>query len=100
MRLPRTQASPCNSSHASPEVQGIPDSASLRWFLGQQVLEICKGSVGRRAAAGGGAASSAACFQVPLVLVVVAVKTQQLPVAAIGRVVVVIVVPVVDRQFA
>jgi hypothetical protein len=33
-------------------------------------------------------------------LVVVAVDTEKLPVAAVGRVVVMIVVPVVDRQFA
>jgi hypothetical protein len=33
------------------------------------------------------------------VLVFVAVDAQQLPVAAVGRVVVVVVVPVVDRQF-
>src|SRR5437879_403643 len=36
----------------------------------------------------------------PLVFVVVTVQTQQLPVAAVGRVVVVIVVPVVDGQLA
>jgi hypothetical protein len=35
-----------------------------------------------------------------LMFVVVAVQTQQLPIAAIRRVVVVIVVPVVDGQFA
>src|SRR5271169_1183847 len=39
-------------------------------------------------------------FQLALVLVVMAVKTQQLPVAAIGRVVVVVMVAVMDRQLA
>src|SRR3989442_9497201 len=58
------------------------------------------GAAGLEAAAGGGAASAASRFQVPPVFVVVAVQTQQLPVAAIGRVVVVIVVSVVDGQFA
>jgi len=37
-------------------------------------------------------------FQLPLVLVVMAVEAQQFPVAAIGRVVVVIVVAVMNRQ--
>ena len=35
-----------------------------------------------------------------LMLVVVAVKTEQLPVASVGRVVVVVVVLVMDREFA
>ena len=37
--------------------------------------------------------------QGPGVLVVVAIKAQQLPVAAVGRVVIVVVVPVMHRQF-
>src|SRR5690606_30892582 len=37
--------------------------------------------------------------ELPRVLVVMAVHAQQLPVAAVGRVVVVVVVAVVDRQF-
>jgi hypothetical protein len=37
-------------------------------------------------------------LELPLVFVVVAVQAQQLPVAAVGRVVVMVVVLVVDRQ--
>jgi len=37
-------------------------------------------------------------FQLPLVFVVMAVEAQQLPVAAIGQVVVVVVVPVMNGQ--
>src|SRR5262249_13992743 len=55
----------------------------------------------RRAAARAGyIAATAGCFQLPLVLVVMAVQAQQLPVAAVRRVVVVIVVAVVDRKLA
>src|SRR6267143_4347795 len=79
----------------------FPKSVSLRGLLlGESLLEIREGSVGRRAGPDGGAASPASGFQMPPVFVVVAVQAQQLPVAAIGRVVVVIVVPVVDGQFA
>lgn len=38
-------------------------------------------------------------FFVSLVLVIMAVKTQQLPIAAVGWIMVVIVIPVVDSQF-
>src|SRR6266513_5101071 len=56
--------------------------------------------MGRDATGAASIGSSASRFQLPLVFVVVAIQTQQLPVAAIGRVVVVIVVSVVDGQFA
>jgi hypothetical protein len=55
--------------------------------------------MGRDAFASGSIAT-ASCFQLPLVFVVVAVEAQQFPVAAVGRVVAVIVVPVMDRQLA
>src|SRR5258708_6274672 len=47
-----------------------------------------------------GAGATPRRFQLPLVLVVVAVQAEQLPVAAVGRVVVVIVVAVMDGQLA
>lgn len=68
----------------------------------EEFLEICERRMGR-----GDAGLAFACitrvagrFQSPLVLVVVAVDAQQLPVAAIGWIVVVIVVAVMDRQLA
>ena len=45
-------------------------------------------------------AAGTGSFQLPLMLVVVAVQAKQFPVAAIGRVVVVIVVAMMDRQLA
>jgi len=39
-------------------------------------------------------------FKLPLVFIVMAVQAQQLPIAAIGRIIGVIVVAVMDRQFA
>jgi len=39
-------------------------------------------------------------FQLPLVLVVVAIETEQFPVAAVGRIIVVVVVAVMHRQLA
>jgi hypothetical protein len=54
--------------------------------------------MGRDAAGSASSASIAGRFELPLVLVVMAVQAQQFPVAAIGRVVVVIVVPVMNRQ--
>ena len=44
--------------------------------------------------------AAARCFQLSLVFVVVAVQAQQFPVAAVDRIVVVIVVAMMDRQFA
>ena len=44
--------------------------------------------------------NAAAGFKQALVLVVVAIQAQQFPVAAVGRVVVVVVVAVVDGEFA
>jgi hypothetical protein len=38
-------------------------------------------------------------FQLALVFIVVAINAQQFPVAAIGRIIVMVVVPVMDRQF-
>ncbi len=54
--------------------------------------------MGRDAAAAASVIPIAARFQLPLVFVVMAVQAQQLPVAAVGRVVVVIMVPVMDSQ--
>ena len=54
--------------------------------------------MGRDAGVSASIAAIAARFQLPLVLVVMAVQAQQFPVAAIGRVVVVIVVPVMYGQ--
>ena len=53
--------------------------------------------MGRDAAASASSAL-ASRFQVPLVFVVMAVQAQQFPVAAIGRVVVVMVVPVMSGK--
>jgi hypothetical protein len=53
-----------------------------------------RGAAGRRVLAG------LAGFELTLVLVVVALKAQQFPVAAVGRIVVMIVVAMVHRQFA
>ena len=54
--------------------------------------------MGRNAAASASIARVASRFQLPLVFVVMAVQAQQFPVAAIGRVVVVIMVPVMNGQ--
>ena len=59
--------------------------------------EIRERRMGRDAASGS-IATIAGRFQSPLVFIVMAIQTQQLPVAAIGRVVVVIVVPVMNGQ--
>jgi len=56
--------------------------------------------MGRDAAASASIVAIAIRFQLPLVFVVMAVEAQQFPVAAIGRIIVVIVVPVMNRQFA
>ena len=54
----------------------------------------------------GGHATAGTCafaggrFQLTLVFVIVAVQAQQFPVAAVGRIVVVIVIPVVNGQFS
>ena len=56
--------------------------------------------MGRDATGAASIGSIASRFQLPLVFVVMAVQAQQLPVAAIGRVVVVIVVPVMNGQLA
>ncbi len=74
-------------------------------LIGLAVLLEERGEVGegrvRRLRRAFGASSDYACpIQLPLVLVVVAVKAEQFPVAAVGRVVVVVVVLVVDREFA
>jgi hypothetical protein len=77
----------------------MPKSISLRRLLpGKQRLEICERGMGRPAAAGGRGAYAASRFQLPLVFIVVTVQTQQLPIAAIGRVIVVIVILVVDGK--
>ena len=39
-------------------------------------------------------------FQIPRVLIVMAIETQQFPVASVGRVVLVVVVFVMDRELA
>src|SRR6266513_5513967 len=54
--------------------------------------------MGRDATGAASIGSSASRFQLPLVFVVMAVEAQQLPVAAIGQVVVVVVVPVMNGQ--
>src|SRR6476659_74074 len=54
----------------------------------------------RRDASGALAATAGRCFQLATVLVVVTVQAQQFPVAAIRRIVVMVVVPMMDRQLA
>src|SRR2546421_239373 len=54
--------------------------------------------MGRDAAASASIVAVGTCFQLSLVFVVMAVEAQQFPIAAVGRVVVVIVVPVMNRQ--
>ena len=56
--------------------------------------------MGRDAVFAGRGASTAARFQLALMLIVVAVQAQELPVAAVGRIVAVIVIAVMDRQLA
>src|SRR5438477_12889914 len=56
--------------------------------------------MGRDATGAASIGSIASRFQLPLVFVVMAVQARQCPVAAIGRVVVVIVVPVMNSQLA
>src|ERR1700682_919209 len=56
--------------------------------------------MGRVAVAGSVSAATAGGFQLPLVLVVMAIQAQQFPVAAIGWIVAVIVIPMMDRQLA
>ena len=66
----------------------------------QQLLEIREWRMGRNTAAAASVARITGRFQLPPVLVVMAVQAQQFPVAAIRRIVVVIVVAVMDRQLA
>ena len=66
----------------------------------EQRLEVGEGRMRRDVAAAARIAPVARGFQLPLVLVVVAVHAQQFPVAAIRRIVIVIVIAVMDRQFA
>ena len=63
----------------------------------EQLPEIRERRMGRDAASAS-SARIASRFQLPLVFIVMAVQTQQLPVAAIAWVVVVIVVPVMNGQ--
>jgi len=56
--------------------------------------------MGRDAAAFASVSPLGGGFQLPLVLVVMAVQAQQFPVAPIGRIVVVVMIPVMDRQLA
>ena len=70
-------------------------------LVSQHRLEVGEGRVGRRVrSAIGNSGSAPRGFELALVLVVVAVETEQLPVAAVGRVVLVIVVAVMHSQFA
>ena len=79
-------------------VSSNPDQDRSRpLFAIQQRFEIRERRMGRAAAVAGGIAASASRFQLPLVFIVMAIHAQQFPVASIGRVVVVIVVPVMDR---
>ena len=64
----------------------------------QQRVEVGERCVHRLRSAFGLSRARAWPIQVPLVLVVVAVKAEQFPVAAVGQVVVVVVVLVVDRE--
>jgi hypothetical protein len=65
----------------------------------KQFLQPCKGLVGR--GPGRVIVWSGCPFEhLLLVLVVVAIEAEKLPVAAVGRVIIVVVVLVVDREFA
>jgi hypothetical protein len=65
----------------------------------QHGLEIGKRRMRGDTGARVGTASTIAGFQLPLMFVIVAVKAEQFPIAAVGRIVVVIVVAVMDSQF-
>ena len=77
----------------------VSAGAALELLLLQHLLEI-----GERRVGGGvalfGVCAAVGCLQQALVLVVVAVEAEQFPIAAIRRIVVVVVVPMVHRQFA
>ena len=70
----------------------------LTLLIGQQRLEIRKRRMGRDTAILANVGAPASRFQLPLMFVVVAVQAEQFPVAAVGRVVVMIVIAVVDRE--
>ena len=76
-----------------------PKALLPRTLAGEQVLEIGEWRVSRNAMIWTGeAAFLLTGLQLPLVFVIVAVEAQQFPVAAIQRVVVVIVITVVNCQ--
>src|SRR6267143_1591931 len=68
----------------------------------EQVSEVGKGREGRRSILLPARRRLTRCVShlIPLVLIVVAVETEQLPVAPVGRIVVVVVVLVLDRELA
>jgi len=71
---------------------------SRRLLAIEQRLQIRERRMSRDAASSTSIVPVASRFQLPLVFVVMAVEAQQLPVAAIGQVVVVVVVPVMNGQ--
>src|SRR5688500_15409213 len=77
-----------------------PPGLLRRLLLRQQALQIREGGLRGCAMLIGGTASGAPRFQLALVLVVVAIQAEQLPVAAVGRIVVVVVVAVMDGALA
>lgn len=77
-----------------------PHSERLTALVSQHRLEVGEGRVGCRLSLVRTAGIAACGFELALVFIVMAVEAEQLPVAAVGRVVLVIVVAMMHGQFA
>src|SRR5262249_43448073 len=77
-----------------------PKSVSLRPLLRHPLLEIRKRRISRRLSTARGPASPTPRLHLPLVLIVMAIQAQQLPIATVRRIVVVVVVAVMYGQLA
>lgn len=121
LRLERRRMIPLGLSHFCSPFAGVSGTHQSRFFtyrpvlfcwttsdnswgglalVSQHRLEVGKWRVGRRRSITVGARAVACRFQLPLMLVVVAVEAQQFPVAAVGRVVAMVVVAVMHGEFA
>ena len=77
-----------------------PDWGSSYRLIAADKWKAKSAVMGRDATVASGMVAIVGRFQLALVFVVMAVQAQQFPVAAIGRVVMVVVVAVMHRQFA
>src|SRR5512143_1820347 len=99
--LPLAMTSDPPLSLRQPPRDLLPLKSRARLLLLQEVLQVRERRMRReRRARGGRGGAARRGLEQLLVLVVVAVHAQQLPVAAVGRVVVVVAVAMVDGELA